>query len=193
MTLEERGQLTKFLQLLGEARAGVKDAEAESLIAQACTRQPDAAYLLVQRVLQLEHALSEAQQKEAAQKTSFVGDANAWGRPPAASQRSPQSPALMQPVPLQQGSAVGPQRSAWGSGMLGTIAMTAGGVVAGSLLAQGIGSLFGNHNKPPADTAAIPPGGGTLAETDYGAASQSADSGYAAQDFDTGGDMGDVS
>lgn len=198
MTLEERGQLTKFLQLLGEARAGVKDAEAESLIAQACSRQPDAAYLLVQRVLQLEHALSEAQQKEAAQKTSFVGDANAWGRAPAASQPSPQSPAMMQPVPLQpasmqQAPAAGPQRSAWGSGMLGTVAMTAGGVVAGSLLAQGIGSLFGNHNKPPADTAAIPPGGGTLAETDYGAASQSADSGYAAQDFDTGGDMGDVS
>ena len=142
-------------------------------------------YLLVQRVLQLEHALKDAM-RDAAQKPSFVGDANAWGRAPVASQPAP-APA---PVPMQQVPAAAPQPSAWGSGLLGTVAMTAGGVVAGSLLAQGIGSLFGGHHNTP-DHAAIPPGGGTLVDTDYGASNQD-DGGYVADDFDTGGDSGDV-
>ena len=71
---------------------------------------------------------------------------------------------------------------------VGTVASTAVGVVAGSMLYQGIGSLMGNRNN---DHAANPPGGGKLAETDYG--NPQADAGYAAEDFDTGGgDMGDV-
>ena len=188
MTFEERDQLTRFLQLLAQAQAGPKDAEAQGLIAEACARQPDAAYLLVQRVLQLEHALKDAM-RDATPKPSFVGDANAWGHAPIASQPSVQPPAQ---VPMQQAPMAAPQRSAWGSGLLGTVAMTAGGVVAGSLLAQGIGSLFGHHNNPSADHAATPPGGGTLVDTDYGAKSGDSDGGYAAEDFDTGGDTGDV-
>ena len=182
MTFEERDQLTRFLQLLTQAQAGPKDPQAEALIRDAYLRQPDAPYLLVQRVLQLEHAL-----KEATEKPSFVGDANAWGRAPVASQPAP-APA---PIPMQQVPTATPQPSAWGSGLMGTLAMTAGGVVAGSLLAQGIGSLFGHHNNPSADHAAIPPGGGTLVDTDYGASNQD-DGGYVADDFDAGGDSGDV-
>jgi uncharacterized protein len=181
MTYEERDQLIRFLQLLVEAQAGPKDPEAAALIREACIAQPDAQYLLVQRVLQLEHAL-----KDATQKPSFVGDANAWGRAPVASQPAP-PPA---PIPMQQVPAAAPQPSAWGSGLLGTVAMTAGGVLAGSLLAQGIGSLFGGHHNTP-DHASIPPGGGTLVDTDYGASNQD-DGGYVADDFDTGGDSGDV-
>ena len=184
MTFEERDQITRFLQLLVQAQAGPKDPEAQALIAEACARQPDAPYLLVQRVLQLEHAL-----RDATQKPSFVGDANAWGRAPIASQPSVQPPAQ---VPMQQPPMAAQQPSAWGSGLLGTVAMTAGGVVAGSLLAQGIGSLFGHHNTPSPDHAAIPPGGGTLVDTDYGAKSGDSDGGYAAEDFDAGGDTGDV-
>jgi hypothetical protein len=187
MTYEERDQLIRFLQLLVEAQAGPRDPEAASLIREACIAQPDAQYLLVQRVMQLEHALKDAQQ-QAAQKPSFMGDANAWGRAPVASQPAPA------PIPMQQAPvgapAVAPQ-SAWGSGLLGTVAMTAGGVLAGSMLAQGIGSLFGGHHNTP-DHAAIPPGGGTLVETDYGASGQDSDGGYVADDFDTGGDAGDV-
>lgn len=182
MTLEERDQLTRFLQLLVQAQAGQKDPDAQALIAGACARQPDAAYLLVQRVMQLEHALKEATQP----KTGFVGDANAWGRAPVASQPSTQAPAQ---TPMQQAPAAAPQPSAWGSGLMGTLAMTAGGVVAGSLLAQGIGSLFGHHNAP--DHAAIPPGGGTLVETDYANRSAVEDGGYVADDFDDSGDPGD--
>lgn len=195
MTFEERDQLTRFLQLLVQAQAGPKDAEAQALIAEACARQPDAAYLLVQRVLQLEHALKDAMRdamRDATPRPSFIGDANAWGHAPIASQPSVQPPAQ---VPMQQapvGAPVAAPASSWGSGLLGTVAMTAGGVVAGSLIAQGIGSLFGHHNNPSADHASVPPGGGTLVDTDYGAKSGDSDGGYAAEDFDTGGDTGDV-
>ncbi len=185
MTLEERENLTRFLQLLVQAQAGPKDGDAQALIHEAVARQPDAAYLLVQRVMQLEHALKEATQP----KTGFVGDANAWGRAPAT------QPAA--PVPVQMQHAPAAPASRWGSGLLGTLAMTAGGVVAGSLLAQGIGSLFGHHDDAPDRTApdrsAIPPGGGTLVDTDYGAsANDDADGGYVAEDFDDGGDPGSV-
>jgi len=184
MNLEERGQLNRFLQLLAQAQAGQKDAEAQGLIAEACARQPDAAYRLVQRVMQLEHALKEATQP----KTGFVGDANAWGRAPVASQPSTQAPAQ---IPMQQVPGAAPQRSAWGSGLMGTLAMTAGGVVAGSLLAQGIGSLFGHHNATP-DHSADPPGGGTLVETDYGSRTAGGGDGHVADDFADSGDPGEA-
>ncbi len=191
MNLEERQQLGRFLQLLAQAQAGAKDPEAQALIADACARQPDAPYLLVQRVLQLEHAL-----KDATQKPGFIGDANAWGRAPVGMQphNAPPPQAVAQvptppAVPSVVQPAVQPQPSAWGSGILGNVAMAAGGVVAGSLLARGIGSLFGHH-EAPADHTAIPPGGGTLVETDYGSAradagSEGRDSG---EDFSAGGD-----
>src|SRR5471032_2915535 len=136
MTFEERDQLSRFLQLLTQAQAGPKDPEAEALIRDAHVRQPDAQYLLVQRVLQLEHALTDA-----TEKPSFVGDANSWGRAPVVSRPASQPAPPPAPIPMQQVPAAAPQPSAWGSGLMGTLAMTAGGVVAGSLLAQGIGSL----------------------------------------------------
>lgn len=190
MTFEERDQLIRFLQLLVEAQAGPKDPEAATLIREACIAQPDAQYLLVQRVMQLEHALKEA----TAQKPSFMGNANAWGRAPVASQPA----AAPAPIPMQQAPTAVPAaapQSTWGSGLMGTLAMTAGGVVAGSLLAQGIGSLFGGHHNPQAfDSSSVPPGGGSLVETDYGGASGgNSDGGYVPDDFDgSGGDSGDV-
>ena len=195
MTLQERDDLTRFLQLLVQAQSGPKDPDAQALIGEAVARQPDAAYLLVQRVLQLEHALKEATQP----KTSFVGDANAWGRAPVASQPSTAAPVQvpMQQTPTAVPAAAAAPASRWGSGLMGTLAMTAGGVVAGSLLAQGIGSLFGSHHNNAAnganDSSAIPPGGGALVETNYGggSANEDADGGYVADDFDGGGDSGD--
>ena len=192
----------RFLRLLQEAQAGQKDSEAEALIRDAVARQPDAAYLLVQRVMQLEFAL-EASQSEAGQlkrelaqtrtgrpASSFLGSPNEWGRRPAASAGAAQSnfqPAMTRDArpATQPAPAAAAPASSWGSGLMGTVASTAAGVVAGSLLAQGIGSLMGRHNN---DHAAIPPGGGKVDDADrYGDASsnQSADGGYAAEDFDT--------
>jgi hypothetical protein len=50
-------------------------------------------------------------------------------------------------------AAAAAQQSAWGSGMLGTVATTAMGVVAGSMLFQGIQSMMGQDASSAGDTA----------------------------------------
>jgi hypothetical protein len=57
MTLDERELLQKFLHDLIQVRVPHKDPVAEALIVQACTRQPDALYILVQRLMIAQHAL----------------------------------------------------------------------------------------------------------------------------------------
>ena len=61
MNPQEKELLARFLEQLTTAQAGQKDREAESLIREAVARQPDAAYLLVQRALQLDQALQLTQ------------------------------------------------------------------------------------------------------------------------------------
>ena len=189
MNSEERTQLTRFLQVLGQAQAGPKDPEAEGLIRDAWSRQPDAAYLLVQRVLQLEHEV------QAAQKSSFVGDANTWGRAPVAAP----PPVATQQSPTQQSST--PQTPApaspWGSGMLGNVAGAAAGVVAGSLLMRGIGGLMGRDSdaghaitSPMLGSGGV---GGAFFDTANAKVSQDeeVDGGYVEDDFDTDTDTDD--
>jgi len=160
MNLQERELLTSFLQQLAQVQAGQKDAEADALIREACARQPDAAYLLVQRSMQLEHALqavqsqagklqAEMDQMRSGARSGFLDTANAWGRPaspPAQLQSQPQPQAQAQ-AQAQAAPAAAAPASAWGSSMLGNVATTAAGVVAGSFLFQGIGNLMGHHNS----------------------------------------------
>jgi hypothetical protein len=168
MTLQEKELLTRFLQQLASAHASQKDSEAEALIRETVARQPDAAYLLVQRTLQLEHLLqasqeqvkmlqSEHEQGRAGAGSSgrFLGDPNAWGRAsvqqPLAQQQQPQA---------QQGMPVGAARAAsggsWSSGLFGNIASTAAGVVAGSFLFQGIQGLMNRGESQPLAGGALP-------------------------------------
>jgi hypothetical protein len=159
MTPQERQLLTSFLQQLAQARADPKDPEADALIRDAVSRQPDANYLLVQRAMGLDLALKAAQaqveklqaeldQAKRGNETSFVGNASAWGRSaPAANAAQKPSAALPQgdgkgPAPAAAGAA---PASAWGSGMLANLATTAAGVVAGSFLYQGIQQMMGHH------------------------------------------------
>jgi hypothetical protein len=161
MTPQERQLLANFLQQLAQTRADPKDPEADALIRDALSRQPDANYLLVQRAMGLDLALKAAQaqieelqaepdEAKRGKETSFVGNANAWGR------SAPAANAAQQPLPpLGQGygKTVAPAAagaaapSAWGSGMLGNLATTAAGVVAGSFLYQGIQNLMGHHSS----------------------------------------------
>ena len=60
MTLGERDRLIAFLRELVKTRNAPKDQAALQLIGDAASRQPDAVYLLVQRVLALESALAAA-------------------------------------------------------------------------------------------------------------------------------------
>lgn len=161
MTLQEKELLARFLEQLSTAKAGQKDAEAAGLIRNACAKQPDAAYLLVQRTLQLEQLLQasqaqvqkmQADQHRAGSGSSggFLNDPNAWGSRPA-------TPASAQ-TPAAQGPAAVPPagKSSWGSGLFGNIAATAAGVVAGSFLFQGIQGLMNRDDATPGSTSHLP-------------------------------------
>jgi len=172
MTPQEKELLMRFLQQLTEASAGQKDADAETLIRDACARQPDALYLLVQRALQLDQAFQATQAQAqklqaeldqarissppsvAAGGGGFLSDPNAWGsqpRAPAARAAVPQHAAA--PAPVTRPSPWG------GAGMLGAVATTAAGVVAGSFLFQGIQGLMNkdaSSASAKADPAAAP-------------------------------------
>ena len=157
MNPQEKAQLEQFLQQLNSTQAGAKDSDANALIAESVKQQPDAAYLLVQRAMGLEMALQVAQKQMAdmqaqidqtnqANKPSsgFLSGINSWGR--AAPSQSMPSNAMAAARP----AAGAAQPSAWGSGMLGAIATTAIGVVAGSMLYQGIQSMMGQNSTPDA-------------------------------------------
>jgi hypothetical protein len=152
MTPQERQLLTTSLQQLAQTRADPKDPEADALIRDALSRQPDASYLLVQRAMGLDLALKAAQaQAEKLQaeldlamrgnEKSFVGNADSWGRGAPAAKAAQQPSAPSAPSP-------------WGSGMLANLATTAAGVVAGSFLYQGIQQMMGHHNAGPDTNAA---------------------------------------
>jgi len=161
LNVQEHEQLARFLQELGLARVGVKDAEAEKLILESCSRQPDASYLLVQRNLLLELALRNLEAEHSKLKKeldefcssngSFL-NINSWGNSSVANVVPP--PAL-HGVPPPSVAPVPASNSSWGSaGMLGTVATTAAGVVAGSFLFQGIEHLMGNHGGGAGSTVA---------------------------------------
>ena len=157
MNPQEKVQLEQFLQQLNSTQAGAKDSDANALIAESVKQQPDAAYLLVQRAMGLEMALQVAQKQMAdmqaqidqtnqANKPSsgFLSGINSWGRAAPAQAAPANAMAAARPA---AGAA---QPSAWGSGMLGAIATTAIGVVAGSMLYQGIQSMMGQNSTPDA-------------------------------------------
>lgn len=159
MNMQEREQLTTFLQQLTQAQAGAKDEEAQAMIASTFVRQPDAAYLVVQRALLLDSALQDAQtqvaqlkdqlgqQRPAAAGSSFL-DATTWGRQPSPVVSTPTitSPAIqaVQPAPIAQ-----PVRGFQAPSFLSNMATTAAGVAAGAFLFQGINSLMGSHHNSP--------------------------------------------
>jgi hypothetical protein len=97
---------------------------------------------------------AELDQLRNAARGGFLENANTWGRSASApAQIAPASapaagavdaPAL---APGPPGPAAALPTSSWGSGILGSIATTAAGVVAGSFLFQGIQGLMGHRNS----------------------------------------------
>ena len=131
MTLEERDQLQNFLRQLLQSRAAPKDVAAETLIKQACYEQADALYLLVQRAMASELALQLAVAKNAelqAKLDPLVAASNTTASQSKASIHSRPQPGVATP-------------SLWGSALLGAVTGTAVGVVAGSILFEGIQDL----------------------------------------------------
>lgn len=193
MNPQEKVQLEQFLQQLNSTQAGAKDSDADVLIAESVKKQPDASYLLVQRAMGLEMALQVAQKQMAemqaqidqtnqANKPSsgFLSGINSWGRAAPAQAAPANAMAAAKPA---VGAA---QPSAWGSGMLGAIATTAIGVVAGSMLYQGIQSMMGHNSTPDAGNGL----GHSNAPADSGQqAAQNYDNGASSYDNDFGGDF----
>ena len=164
MSPQDSQLLQDFLNQLVQARDLPKDPEAEAMIAQAVARQPDAAYLLVQRALLQQRALDNAQaeianlQRQlqgAGQRGEFL-DPNAWGNSAgqrqatqayggqAPQQAYPQQQYQQPPMMNRAGSFF---RGGGMGGALGNIASTAAGVAAGAFLFQGLGNLLGHHNQ----------------------------------------------
>jgi uncharacterized protein len=172
MTPQERDLITALFTRLQQQGSQAKDADAEALIRQGMGQHPDAAYLLVQTVLIQDMALHDAQNKMAelerkltaapaspAQASSFlprnasgsVPAAGPWGAAPAPAPAAPTSSTgpvwsqapNMTPQPATQPYGYGPHLlSGGGSGFLRQAAATAAGVVGGSLLFNGIRSMF---------------------------------------------------
>ena len=158
MNSQERQALSRFLGQLTEARLTEKDSEAESLIREAAARQPDAAYLLVQRAMLVEQALDAAKARitelEQARRADPVASAGTFlgGRNPWAPPTDPTSGGAAVPgaahyrVPSAAQAGVTAAPMAGGGSFLGNVATTAAGVVAGSFLFQGLEGLLGHHH-----------------------------------------------
>lgn len=145
MNTEERQLLERFLTRLTEAQVAVKDPEADRLIQEAVARQPDAAYLLVQRTLLLERALENAKtQLEELRKLpllsnrggTLLGNDDPWVQTRQAADRT-----------CDAAPAYRPATSSGAPGFLSNLASTAAGVVAGSFLFQGIENLLHPHRN----------------------------------------------
>jgi hypothetical protein len=157
MNSEERRILTQFLDQLAGVKGVERDPEADKLIAEAVARQPDAAYLLVQKALLQEQALTGAKARiEALQgqlrqsrgaapaaRGSFLGS-DPWAAPTR--QAAPPAGNWPGAGPV----APGMPGMGFGGGMgsfLGTAAATAAGIAGGAFLFQGIESLLGHHGS----------------------------------------------
>lgn len=169
MTPEERNLLTGFLNDLAQARAGTKDAEAETLINRALAANPDAAYLLVQHTILSDQALHQAQdqiaqlkarlqgQQGPAQSASFLGGGGqnsgqsgyGYGQGPGSTAVPPTGGGYGAPPPGYgaAGYAPPPPQPFSGGGGLGSFLRSAGtmaaGVAGGEMLFSGLSGLFG--------------------------------------------------
>ncbi|HTZ71648.1 MAG TPA: DUF2076 domain-containing protein [Acetobacteraceae bacterium] len=167
MTPQEKALIDSVFDRLAQTAGGETDAEAAAYIKDRAAKLPDAAYGLTQAVLiqemalnhanshitQLEHQLAQASGQD--QGSSFLGAAGRsgpWG--PQGGQQAPQQPQPQyqaQPQPQYQPQpqqAAGPWGAApsGGGGFLRNVASMAAGVAGGTLLADGIASLFGGRH-----------------------------------------------
>lgn len=173
MSPSDTQMLHDFLGQLVQARGIRKDPEADALIQRAVAQQPDAAYLLVQRVLLMEQALDSAKAQIAAlesqlqqqqHQTSRGGflDPYSWGSRRHASHPQSHHMHYQHAMP---GSMGGGFLRGGGGGLLGSIAATAAGVAAGSFLFHGLDNLFHDHDG---NGGAHLLGGENLSSGDFG-------------------------
>lgn len=155
MTNEEKRLLSEFLNQLSNIRGVTRHPEADSLIRKAASAQPDALYLLVQKALLQDQALSAAKaqisrlqqqldransQPIGASQAGFL-NSDPWASPRAQHSSAPASVAPREVSAAMPAGAASP----WG-GFLGAAATTAAGVAGGAFLFHGIESLMDHHD-----------------------------------------------
>ena len=168
MTPQEQELIKGLFDRLSQLESQPRDPGAERLIAQALAGAPHAIYALVQTVLVQDEALKlanarieelQAQTSAAAEPeqrpASFLdsmrealGGRAAHGSVPSVRTAGGNQPqGQQQPQPRQMPPSGYPGTPAFGSGgsFLGTAASAAAGVIGGSLLLDGIRSMFGHH------------------------------------------------
>jgi uncharacterized protein len=170
MTPQESELVDELFSRLVQLETAQRDPEAEHLIADGLRRAPHAVYALVQTVLLQDEALKRAnarieelqmQTSAAAEPeqrpTSFLDSMREvfGGRAPRGSvpsvrtaradqsQSQPPQPGYSRQMPLS--GYPGAPRFGSGGSFLGTAASAAAGVIGGSLLLDGIRSMFGHH------------------------------------------------
>lgn len=156
MNSQEKSLIDSVFDQLAQASGGTKDAEAMAHIQDHVAKQPNSAYGMVQAVLFQEMALNQASARIAelerqlaqtngqSQGSGFLGGAGPWGRA-SAPNAAPAAP-IQQPQPQTSSGPWGPSMQPAGGGFLHNMMGMAAGVAAGSLLADGIASLFGGHH-----------------------------------------------
>jgi len=188
MTPEEQTLISGLFDRLSQASSQARDAEADQLIRSKVNETPAAPYLLVQSILVMQQAVTNAQNRIAALEkqlaetkpapgtqpgggsflagvASLFGGGQPHGQPQRATPPPP-PPVPVQPVqPQTQPQPYGypppvPQPAGRGGagGFLQGALSTAAGVAGGALLFQGIESLIG-HNPGPFSGAVAPSGG----------------------------------
>jgi hypothetical protein len=162
MNPHEQAILENFLAQLVRVRGTRKIPEADAMIRRAVDRQPDAAYLLVQRSLMLGQALEQAKARLAEYELgqghgSFLnaGPSSAPATPqtmaaasaPERTQASRPGPASALPGALTAAAPPASPEPVHGGGtasFLGQAAATAAGVAGGEFLFHGLENMFGH-------------------------------------------------
>ena len=145
MTPDERNLLTRFLSDLTQVQNVVKDPEAASMVEQALSRNPDAAYVLVQHAIISDQALHAAQARVLDLETQLRNAQPQYQQPGGflgGGLGSLFSGGQTQSQPLY--SQAPPQQGGFGS-FLRNVGTTAAGVAAGEVLFSGVEGLFGGH------------------------------------------------
>jgi hypothetical protein len=159
MTPEEKTLIEGVFNRLAQSGVGTKDLQADAWIRDCTQRTPDAVYGLVQAVVMLEAGLQHAQAQIAdlqAQRAaspaaggSFLPNAGGpWGAVQAQSLRASASLPTgyaTQPPPSGPWVQSGVPSASPVGGFLRNAATMAAGVAGGTLIAEGINSLFGGR------------------------------------------------
>jgi hypothetical protein len=175
MTPQEQELIKGLFDRLSQLESQPRDPEAERVIAQGLASAPHAIYALVQTVLVQDEALrlanarieelqaqisaaAEPEQRPASfldsMREAFSGRAphgsvpsvrTAGGNQPQGQQPQGQQPQPGYPQQMPLSGYPGAPGFGSGGSFLGTAASTAAGVIGGSLLLDGIRSMFGDH------------------------------------------------